>query len=114
MSLTTEAGSIRPPQLRNELVLDYAPGSRERDELTAELARQSDSVADLPLVIAGRDVRTGELEPARMPHAHAHVLGYAHVATRREIQSAIEFLFSRQEPSTTVRSVVKAGSLNRA
>jgi 1-pyrroline-5-carboxylate dehydrogenase len=90
MSFTSDAGNLRPPAVRNEPVLDYAPGSREREMLSAELERQSNADVDMPLVIAGREVRTGRLEAARMPHAHAHVLGHAHLAGKAEIEAAIE------------------------
>ena len=74
---------------RNEPVLSYAPGSPERATLEGVLGRMSSERLDMPLVIAGRDVRTARLEEVRMPHDHAHVLGAAHLAGDGEIAAAI-------------------------
>jgi 1-pyrroline-5-carboxylate dehydrogenase len=76
-----------PP--RNEEPLAYSIGSPERRDLSASLAVLSGQRTEMPLVIAGRSVRTGRLEPAVMPHAHAHVLGDAHCAGPSEITAAI-------------------------
>lgn len=75
--------------VRNEPVLDYAPGSPERAELKAALATTAGEQPELPLVIGGRDVITGRIEPAVMPHDHAHVLANAHLAGPVEVAAAI-------------------------
>ena len=62
----------------NEPVKGYAPGSPERASLKATLARMSAETIEMPLVIDGKDVRTGKLGQAVMPHRHAHVLGDFH------------------------------------
>ena len=85
-----ENGIIRPRPPRNETVLGYAPGSPERASLEATLKRMAGETIDMPLVIGGREVRTGKLDTARMPHDHGHVLGKAHLAGAREIADAIE------------------------
>ncbi|MDQ2859138.1 MAG: L-glutamate gamma-semialdehyde dehydrogenase [Pseudomonadota bacterium] len=79
----------RPPAARNEPVREYAPGSLDRAELKAALARMSGERIDLPLVIDGREMRTGALEPAVSPHDHGHVLADAHIGGRSEIEGAI-------------------------
>ena len=78
------------PPAWNEPVLAYAPGSPERAELKAELARQASQVVDIPLVIGGREVRTGTVKHAVCPHDHRHVLARYHEAGEAEIQLAIE------------------------
>jgi 1-pyrroline-5-carboxylate dehydrogenase len=87
---TVENGTFSLPAARNEPVLGYAPGSPERAKLEATLQRMSAETADMPLVIGGCDVRTGELDDARMPHDHGHVLGRAHLGGQRETAAAIE------------------------
>jgi 1-pyrroline-5-carboxylate dehydrogenase len=52
-------------------VLDYAPGSPEREALKAEIERQSGLAPTLPLVIAGARVETGSSVPMTAPHRHA-------------------------------------------
>ena len=73
----------------NEPVKAYAPGSPERASLKATLARMSAEQVEMPLVIDGKDVRTGKLGQAVMPHRHAHVLGDFHQGGETEVQSAI-------------------------
>ena len=85
----TEQGVMQPPTLRNEPVKDYAPGSPERSDIKAELEAMSGQQIEMPLIIGGKDVRTGQLEPAVMPHRHSHVLGMAHLAGQEEVLSAI-------------------------
>jgi 1-pyrroline-5-carboxylate dehydrogenase len=73
----------------NEPVKGYAPGSPERASLKATLARMSAENIEMPLVIDGKDVRTGKLGQAVMPHRHAHVLGDFHQGGEADVQSAI-------------------------
>ena len=73
----------------NEPVKGYAPGSPERASLKARLVQMSAERIDMPLVINGKDVRTGKLAQSVMPHRHAHVLGDYHQAGTAEVQQAI-------------------------
>jgi len=63
------------PLPRNEPVLGYAPGSPECAELKAALSVMSSEEIEIPLVIGGREVRTGDTDVQVMPHDHGHVLG---------------------------------------
>ncbi len=90
MTATVENGTFHLPPPRNEPVLGYAPGSPERVKLEATLKRLSGEVADMPLVIGGREVRTGKFDEARMPHDHGHVLGKVHLGGEKEVVAAIE------------------------
>jgi len=74
----------------NEPVRSYAPGSAERASLKATLASMSGTQTEIPLVIDGKDVRTGKLGSAVMPHRHAHVLGEFHQGGAAEVQAAID------------------------
>ncbi|WP_159015996.1 L-glutamate gamma-semialdehyde dehydrogenase [Cognatiluteimonas profundi] len=74
----------------NEPVRNYAPGSAERASLKATLGELSATQTEMPLVIAGKEVRTGKLGRAVMPHRHAHVLGEFHQGGAGEVQSAID------------------------
>ncbi|QBI52768.1 L-glutamate gamma-semialdehyde dehydrogenase [Streptomonospora litoralis] len=75
----------------NEPNLTYAPGTPERVELEAEIARQSAEETEIHQVIGGeRSLGGGELIPARKPHGHGHVLGRMSNATSGEVRRAIE------------------------
>jgi 1-pyrroline-5-carboxylate dehydrogenase len=74
----------------NEHTLDYAPGCKERKALNAELSRTSNEVIDIPLIIDGKEVRTGKLGKVVMPHDHQHVLANYHMAGEKEVKMAID------------------------
>jgi 1-pyrroline-5-carboxylate dehydrogenase len=77
------------PAPANEPPLSYAPGSPERAQLKRALRDRSSQRADIPLVIGGREVRTGETVEVVMPHCHRHVLAQVHQAGPRDVQAAI-------------------------
>ncbi|MGE0551989.1 MAG: L-glutamate gamma-semialdehyde dehydrogenase [Gemmatimonadales bacterium] len=83
--------SSRPniPTPINEPILSYAPGTAERAALKAELARQADTVVDVPLVIGGKEIRTGRTHPVVAPHHHAQVLANVHMADPRHVTQAV-------------------------
>ena len=84
------AGTRRVPPPVNEPIKAYAPKSPERAEIKAKLKEMAGERIDIPLVIGGREVRTGDTAPAVMPHDHAHVLGDYHKATGKHVEDAIQ------------------------
>ena len=83
------AGIRRVPQPINEANRSYAPGTPERAELKARLASMAAEKIDIPIVIGGKEIRTGKIEKTVMPHAHQHVLAEYHKAGPEHIQQAI-------------------------
>jgi 1-pyrroline-5-carboxylate dehydrogenase len=83
------AGVRRVPQPVNEPNKTYAPGSPERVELKARLKSMAGEKVDIPLIIGGREIRTGHTHKAVMPHSHGHVLAEYHTAGPEQIQQAI-------------------------
>jgi 1-pyrroline-5-carboxylate dehydrogenase len=79
---------VVPPPV-NEPVLSYAPGSAERAELKARLEEMSGAEIEIPLIIGGREVRTGRTRTAVMPHDHGHVLATYHQAGEAEAREAV-------------------------
>jgi 1-pyrroline-5-carboxylate dehydrogenase len=77
------------PRPGNEPVLTYAPGTPERSEITRELDAQAGQVVDIPLVIDGEEIRTGDTFDVVMPHAHGHVIARAHRAGPQEVEAAV-------------------------
>src|SRR5256712_1176309 len=78
------------PVPANEPVLSYAPGTSERVELKKALKDLSSHQLEIPLVIGGKEVRTGKTVDAVMPHCHHHVLAKVHQAGPAEVQAAIK------------------------
>jgi 1-pyrroline-5-carboxylate dehydrogenase len=83
------AGIRRVPVPINEPNKVYAPGSPEKAELKARLKSMAGEKIEIPLIIGGREIRTGRLEKSVMPHDHAHVLAEYHLAGPEHIQQAI-------------------------
>jgi len=81
--------SPKIPTPVNEPVLGYAPGSPERVELKRTLKDMSSRQLEIPLVIGGKEVRTGRTVDVVMPHCHRHVLAKAHQAGPAEVEAAI-------------------------
>jgi len=66
--MSAAPGLFRPPPPQNEPVKDYAPGSPEREEVRVRLEQMRTGQIELPLVIGGEEIRTGETFEAVMPH----------------------------------------------
>jgi 1-pyrroline-5-carboxylate dehydrogenase len=82
-------GIRRVPKPVNEPVRSYAPGSPEKAELKARLKSMAAERIEIPLVIGGREVRTGRTAQAVMPHDYRHVLADWHKAGPEEVEQAI-------------------------
>src|SRR6187402_3217757 len=78
----------------NELVLAHAPGSPERAQLDHELARQSSTPRELPLVIGGERVHTLRGQEFSAPHRHALALGRYSLAEPGHVERAIDAALS--------------------
>ncbi len=75
MSHAAFNGNRRVPPPTNEPVRSYAPGSPERAALKTRLSAMAGETIDIPLVIGGQDIRTGDTGAAVMPHDYRHELG---------------------------------------
>jgi len=87
---------ISPPLPKNEPVQDYAPGSPEKILLKKALAEMAATKIEIPLVIGGEHVTTGDLGDVVMPHDHQHVLARYHKAGPAEVQRAIDAAVAAQ------------------
>jgi 1-pyrroline-5-carboxylate dehydrogenase len=81
-------GVVSPPAPVNEPVLSYAPGSPERAALRERLEQMRGERVEIPLLIGGREVRTGAIGEAVCPHDHGHVLATFHQAGEAEVRKA--------------------------
>ena len=82
-------GTFTPPLPINEPVKSYAPGSPEKVELKRRLESMRNENVEIPLVIGGKEVRTGKTENCVEPHDHRHGLGKYHKGGAKEIESAV-------------------------
>jgi 1-pyrroline-5-carboxylate dehydrogenase len=82
-------GTRRVPPPVNEPVRSYAPGSAEKASIKARLKQMSAERVDIPLIIGGEEIRTGEHGHVVMPHDHHHILADWHKATPKHVEQAI-------------------------
>jgi 1-pyrroline-5-carboxylate dehydrogenase len=89
-SIAAFNGRRRVPPPVNEPIKSYAPGSPERASLKATLKSMAGEKVVIPLIIGGREVKTGNCGQSVMPHDHAHVLGEYHKASEQHVLQAVE------------------------
>ena len=83
-------GIAAVPMAANEPIREYRPGTAERARLKQTLSELKGQTIEIPLIIGGKEVRTGTLGECRMPHNHRHLLATYHQAGPNEVAQAIE------------------------
>ena len=78
------------PKPINESIRNYESGSPEKASLKEKLAELSQKEIEIPLIIGGKEVRTGDTANCIMPHNHGHVLATFHQAGEKEVYQAID------------------------
>ncbi len=74
----------------NEPVKMYAPGSPEKAELKKKIDELKSQKIEVPLIIGGEEIKTGNTAEMVIPHKKDHVLGVYHKAGKKEVEMAIE------------------------
>ena len=83
-------GIFDVPYPINEPIYDYNPGSSEKAELKNTLDDMLSKEIEIPMVIGGEDVKSGNLADCRCPHDHKHLLGQYHKGDEKYVHQAIE------------------------
>ncbi len=83
-------GNFKIPVPKNEPVFSYGPGSVERDKLKAAIESLKKTYIEAPMIIGGKEVKTGTKVEMTCPHDHKHVLGHYYQGGKAEIDMAIE------------------------
>ncbi|MDD2824781.1 MAG: L-glutamate gamma-semialdehyde dehydrogenase [Bacteroidales bacterium] len=102
------------PLPQNEPILDYLEGSPERILLDKELERQSQTVVEIPLIIGGKEIRTGNLGEIRMPHDHSKVIATYHKAGKAEVEMAIRAALEARKTWADMTWTIRASILLKA
>jgi len=84
------AGLSQVPDPVNEPVLSHAPGTPERAELTAALDAAASEVVEIPCIINGKHIFTGNVRDIVMPCDHGHVLAHLHMAGPAELEASVQ------------------------
>ena len=84
------AGRRRVPRPENDPNLSYAPGTPARAELKSRLKQMAAETIDIPIIIGGREIRSGTTERSVMPHKHSHVLANFQKASPEHVRQAAD------------------------
>lgn len=90
-------GIYQVPQAINEPVLNYSPGSPERESLKSALRKMRGEVMDIPMYIGGKEVRTDKKVRMAPPHDHAHTLAHYHAGDKSHVEQAIDAALKAKE-----------------
>lgn len=90
-------GFFHVPVPKNEPVLSYAPGTKERAALKKALADARAAQVDVPMYIGAEEVRSGNKKPLHPPHDHKHLLGYFHEGDKSHVEQAINAALAAKE-----------------
>ncbi|MBS1597663.1 MAG: L-glutamate gamma-semialdehyde dehydrogenase [Bacteroidetes bacterium] len=90
-------GYFNYPLPANEPVLNYAPGSPEREIIKKTLKELKTEVLDIPMYIGGKEVRTGKKTAVHPPHEISRTLGHFHNGDEKHVKQAIEAALKAKE-----------------
>ena len=80
---------VKIPHPSNEPIFSYAPGTPEKAALKVQIEKMLGERMEIPLIIGGKEVKTGNLADCRCPHDHNHLLAQYHKAGPKEIEMAV-------------------------
>ncbi len=81
-------GFFDVPTPVNEPIRSYAPGSPEKQSLKAQLEKMTNTQIEIPIIIGGKEIRTGNMAECVMPHNHSHVLARYHQVDASHVELA--------------------------
>ncbi|XP_064385125.1 delta-1-pyrroline-5-carboxylate dehydrogenase, mitochondrial-like [Halichondria panicea] len=81
---------VTVPNITNEPILNFAPGSKERNDVIKALEELRTEVEEIPCVIGGQKIFTGDIKKQVSPYDHQRVVAHYHHASKEHIQLAID------------------------
>jgi 1-pyrroline-5-carboxylate dehydrogenase len=82
-------GVFNVPEIKNEPVKSYAPGSVERIQLKKAIEEARSRSVEIPQYIGSEEVYSNKRQKISPPHDHQHVLGYFHEGDAEDVRKAI-------------------------
>lgn len=99
---------------KNEPMQSYLKDSKERELLMMELEKQSNQEVEIPLIIGGKEIYTGDVGKVVMPHDHKHVLATYHKAREEDVKNAIAAALIAKEQWIELSWVERASIMFKA
>ena len=81
---------FKVPKPVNEPNLEFRPGSPEKKALKLKIDELKAQQFEIPVIIGGKEIKTGDTEALRCPHDHSLQLGVYHKAGAKEVGMAVE------------------------
>src|SRR5450432_2618403 len=107
-------GYFNYPAPNNEPVFSYGPGSTEKKLLKSALKELKSKAHDIPNIIGGKEIRTGNKIIMRPPHEIAHTLGYFHRASIENVKQSIDAALEAKASWESLRWENRAGIFLKA
>ncbi len=98
----------------NEPFINYAKGTKERELLEIALKKVASEIIEIPLIIGGKEIFTGQTGEVRMPHHHHHILAKYHIAQKEHVEMAIEAAMKAKTAWMELSWVERASIFQRA
>lgn len=89
--------NMQKPRNDMDTILNYTSGSPERKQLLAEIEKIKSETVEIPLIIGGKEVKSGDIMDVKVPHDHNQVLAKAHLAGEAELRQAIDSALKAHE-----------------
>ncbi|RGB40968.1 1-pyrroline-5-carboxylate dehydrogenase [Rhizophagus diaphanus] len=84
-------GTFKLPEINNEPMRNYEPGSADRTKLLATLEElKAQAPFEIPLFINGEKICTGKFQEQKIPSDHKTILARAHEADTSIVEKAIK------------------------
>lgn len=99
---------------KNEPFINYSKGSKERALLTEALEKVKNEIVEIPLIIDGKEIYTGQKGKVVMPHNHQHVLAEYHMAQPEHVKMAIDASLKAKKDWMELSWIERASIFQRA
>ena len=107
-------GFFRVPVAKNEPVLSYAPGTKERENVLQTYKTMYNSKIEVPLYINGEHIKSGDTQTMSPPHDHQHRVGTYHTANKKHVELAISTALEARKTWANLPWEQRAGIFLRA
>lgn len=90
-------GIFKVPFPKNEPILSYEPGSPEKTAVKEKIDELMNKEIEIPVIIGGKEIKTGNMGECRVPHDFDHLLGTYHKAGKKEVEMAVNAAMAARE-----------------
>jgi 1-pyrroline-5-carboxylate dehydrogenase len=86
----SQSTNFKVGNIVNEPIYGYLKGSKDKQLLKEALKKAESEIVEVPCIIGGKEIKTGNIFEVRMPHDHQHVIARVHLAGKEEVKLAVE------------------------